>query len=214
MKQITSKSVKNPLAMIAIFSTISEMAMSYTIVNIPLEIQKIFIWFVVTFPFVLVVGFFFVMYRKPAVLFSPSDYKQDEMYINSINTHQPQNNLKIEQIEESVKILQDAIEKIISTGNYDSSIENEFSETRRKLDFLHAMQQNNLFSFLKNELAISDEDIVQIIKTTKEIRELPFLIMEMTDDQWKSKRMAEVLNQFPSVISDFEQLRQIICGEK
>lgn len=208
------KSVKNPLAMIAIFAGISEVAMSCTLGNLSIELQKIFIWFVVTFPFVLVGGFFFVLYRKPAVLFSPSDYEQDETYLNSIS-NQPSNqaNLKVEQIEESVKVLQDFMEQIISTGNQNVELENSFVETRKKLDSMHAMQHNNLYSFLKNEIELSTDDIIELIPKTKDIRELPLGIMELTKDQWKSTRVEGILNQFPGVISDFEQLSKIIVGE-
>ena len=206
--------MKNPLAMIAIFAGIAEVAMSYVLGNIPIELQKIFIWFVVTFPFVLVGGFFFVLYRKPAVLFSPSDYEKDEMYLNSISNQLPnQANLKVEQLEESVKILQDFMEKIIATGNHSSEIETNFAETRKKLDSLHAMQQNNLFAFMKNELKLSAEDIIKLITRTKDIRELPLGVTELTNDQWKSERVERILNQFPSVLSDFEQLTKIIIGE-
>ncbi len=214
MKQKIPKSVKNPLAMIALFAGISEIAMSYTLVNIPIELQRIFIWFVMSFPFVLVGAFFFVLYTKPAVLFAPSDYDKDEMYLNSIS-NQPtiQENLKVEQIEESVKVLQDFMEQVIATGNHNSEIETNFVETRRKLDSLHTMQHNNLFSFLKKEIELGTENIFQLIQGAKDIRELPLAVMEMTNDQWKSDRMEKVLIQFPAVFNDFDQLTKIINGE-
>lgn len=215
MKQKTSQAVKNPLAMIAIFAGISEVAMSYVLGNISTKLQGIFIWFVVTFPFVLVGGFFFILYRKPAALFSPSDYEKDEMYLNSIsNQLSNQENLKVQQLEESVKILQDFMEKIIATGNHSTEIETNFAETRKKLDSLHAMQQNNLFAFMKNELELNTEDIIKLITRTKDIRKLSLEVRELTKDQWKSERVEKIINQFPSVLSDFEQLTKIIIGEQ
>ncbi len=206
--------MKNPLAMIAIFAGISEIAMSYTLVNIPIELQRMFIWFVMSFPFVLVGSFFFILYRKPAVLFSPSDYDKDEMYLNSIsNESSNQEMLKVEQIEESVKVLQDFMEQIIATGNHNSEIESNFAETRRELNSLHTMQLNNLFSFLKKEIELGTDNIIKLIKEAKDIRELPFAVMEMTNDKWKSERMERVLTQFPGVFSDFEHLTKVINGE-
>ena len=102
-------SVKNPLAVIVIFAGISEVAMTVTLVQLPLEMQKIFIWFVMLFPLILVGAFFFILYKKPAVLFSPSDYKKDEMYLVSIDSQKNIEEIviKVDQQEEVLNTIQD-----------------------------------------------------------------------------------------------------------
>lgn len=84
MPELRTPSVKNPLVLIAVFAGVSEVAMAVTLIKLPESIQGIFVWFVMGFPLVLVLGFFFVLYRKPAVLFSPGDYEREEMYLESI----------------------------------------------------------------------------------------------------------------------------------
>ncbi len=61
--------VKNPLAMVAVFSSISEIAMAFVITKLSENLQEVFIWFVMCFPTVLVFIFFYILYNKPAVFF-------------------------------------------------------------------------------------------------------------------------------------------------
>ena len=70
--------------MIAMFAAIAEIAMAVVLLQLPEPLQSTFIWFVMAFPMVLVIGFYIVLYRKPAALFSPSDYKDDQLYLRSI----------------------------------------------------------------------------------------------------------------------------------
>lgn len=207
-------SVKNPLAMIAIFAGISEIAMSITLLKIPESLQSTFIWFVMSFPFVLVGAFYFVLYRKPAVLFSPSDYAKDEMYLTSINgTSQATNDLKIKQLQESVTVLQDFMEQVVSTNNSNTGIEKKFAEAKQRLESIHQMEYNALFSFLTNEIELTNEQVVEIIKTCESINCLPEAIYHLTNDKWKSERVDSVLKNFTESSSDFLKLLSIIRGD-
>jgi hypothetical protein len=69
--------VKNPLAMVAIFAALSELAMAYVIINLPERLQVIFIWFVMGFPAGLVLAFFFVLYSTFGVV---SKVAEKEIY--------------------------------------------------------------------------------------------------------------------------------------
>jgi hypothetical protein len=75
---------RTPLSIIAIFASLSEIAMTVTLLKIDKEMQSIFIWFVMLFPIILVACFFYTLYTKPAVLFSPLDYENDITYLSSI----------------------------------------------------------------------------------------------------------------------------------
>ena len=63
--------VQNPLTIIAIFAGIAEIAGTTVLLGLPLEIQRVFVWFVISFPFLLVVAFFCsVTSKSPSALCS------------------------------------------------------------------------------------------------------------------------------------------------
>ncbi|GGI98397.1 homeobox domain-containing protein [Paenibacillus hunanensis] len=73
--------VQNPLTIIAIFAGIAEIAGTTVLLGLPLEIQKIFVWFVISFPFLLVGAFFAVLLLNHRVLYAPSDFSNEEHFI-------------------------------------------------------------------------------------------------------------------------------------
>lgn len=73
--------VSNPLTIIAIFSGLAEMLATVALIQSPPEIQSIFVYFVMAFPTVLVLLFFFVLYFKNTVLYAPSDYENQAHYL-------------------------------------------------------------------------------------------------------------------------------------
>lgn len=205
-----TKGIKNPLVLIAVFAGISEVAMAVTLVQLPEKIQSVFVWFVMLFPIILVLGFFFVLYKRPAVLFSPSDYKNEEMYLSSIGGNQAvtEQSKKIEQLEESLKIIQVYIEN----SDLDNGKQSDFSETWRQLEALHHMESNGLYMFLKNELVLSSKEISGIIQRSDSSKELPELILEISNNSWKAERMNGVLKLFPNVFSDYNALKQVVSS--
>ena len=73
--------VSNPLTIIAIFSGLAELLATVALTQLPLEVQKIFVYFVMVFPLVIVLLFFFVLYFKNGVLYAPSDYDDPDHYL-------------------------------------------------------------------------------------------------------------------------------------
>jgi hypothetical protein len=73
--------VSNPLTIIAIFAALSEIAATTALAFIAKELQPIFIWFVMLFPFILVSAFFFTLNKNPKVFYAPSDFKDDKSYL-------------------------------------------------------------------------------------------------------------------------------------
>tara|TARA_B100000929_G_scaffold271724_1_gene242795 strand:- start:1728 stop:2279 length:552 start_codon:yes stop_codon:yes gene_type:complete len=78
--------VSNPLTIIAIFAGTAEAFAAVALVALPLEIQSIFVYFVMLFPLVIVLAFFAVLVLKPHVLYAPSDFDDQEHFleVNSI----------------------------------------------------------------------------------------------------------------------------------
>ncbi len=80
------KKVSNPLTIIAIFAALAEVASSVVLVSLTESVQLIFVWFVMAFPFMLVLAFFVVLYKKPNNLYAPSDFKDEKNYLSVIDT--------------------------------------------------------------------------------------------------------------------------------
>lgn len=80
--------ISNPLTIVAIFAALAEVASSVVLVMLPESVQAVFIWFVMIFPFMLVVVFFVVLYKKPEVLYAPSDFKDESNFISIIDRRQ------------------------------------------------------------------------------------------------------------------------------
>ncbi|MBF4391483.1 ArsR family transcriptional regulator, partial [Vibrio anguillarum] len=76
--------VSNPLTIIAIFSGVAECFATVALINLPQEMQAIFIYFVMFFPILIVVAFFIVLFFKPYVLYAPSDYKDEGMFLTTL----------------------------------------------------------------------------------------------------------------------------------
>ncbi|MET3678347.1 MULTISPECIES: winged helix-turn-helix domain-containing protein [unclassified Pseudomonas] len=76
--------VSNPLTVVAIFSTLAEGFATISLINLPPEIQSIFVYFVMAFP-ILIVGIFFALLNwNHTVLYAPSDFEDEEMYLESL----------------------------------------------------------------------------------------------------------------------------------
>lgn len=212
MKTNISNSVKNPLAVVAIFAGISEVAMSITLIQLPEDCQKIFIWFVMLFPALLVVIFFFILYTKPAVLFSPSDYKEDETYISSIRraNNMTEVDRRLKRLEEVTLTLQTYMEKVVTEISPESSAE-IISEQQKRLDFIrqiYNMESNHLYSFLNREVDLSPDTIIEMISKAEDIQNLGELVLEKTKSNSMKERVERIIQRFPRVRNDFDQLKK------
>jgi ribosomal protein S25 len=77
--------VSNPLTIIAVFSGLAEGLATVSLIKLPLELQEKFIYFVMTFPTLLVFLFFGVLIFKPKVLYAPSDFDNEDNYLKANN---------------------------------------------------------------------------------------------------------------------------------
>ncbi|MCL2461875.1 MAG: hypothetical protein FWF44_04355 [Defluviitaleaceae bacterium] len=73
--------VTNPLTIIGIFCGIAEVAGTTVLAFLPQELQSVFIWFVMLFPALILLLFFGTLFFKPTVLYSPSDYRSDDSFV-------------------------------------------------------------------------------------------------------------------------------------
>lgn len=76
--------VSNPLTIVAIFAGLAEAFATIALVNVPHDIQQVFVYFVMGFPALIVLLFFSVLNWNHTVLYAPSDFDDESMYLESI----------------------------------------------------------------------------------------------------------------------------------
>lgn len=92
------KAVNNPLTIIAIFSALAEVAGTVAIKLVAPELQHTFIWFVMGFPVLIVLAFFFTLNFNPKVLYAPSDFKDETNFVNVLSGVKQEVSLNLEEV--------------------------------------------------------------------------------------------------------------------
>lgn len=72
--------VKNPLTVIAIFAGLAEVSGTVVLPFLKDDTQQTYVWFLMTFPCLLVVLFFVTLMVKHYVLYAPSDFRDDKLF--------------------------------------------------------------------------------------------------------------------------------------
>lgn len=78
--------VKNPLTVIAVFAGIAETSGTAILPFLEPSNQSVYIWFLMLFPIVLVVLFFWTLNNNHKVLYAPSDFIDENNFIDIIKT--------------------------------------------------------------------------------------------------------------------------------
>ena len=126
--------VQNPLTIIAVFAGLAESMATIALIQLPAEMQSIFIYFVMAFPSAIVAVFFLVLVFKNHVLYAPSDFN-DERHFLSINKL----NKAIE--EEAEKVLKE-------TGKF--SVEEIKKHTEElKVAILKSSLSKNILNYMR-----------------------------------------------------------------
>lgn len=76
--------IKNPLTIIAIFAAIAEISGTLVLPFIATSNQSIYVWFLIVFPVLLIILFFLTLNFNHKVLYAPSDYKNEENFLQSL----------------------------------------------------------------------------------------------------------------------------------
>ncbi|WP_338542784.1 winged helix-turn-helix domain-containing protein [Paenibacillus tundrae] len=161
--------VQNPLTIIAIFAGIAEIAGTGVLLGLPLEIQSTFIWFVMLFPVGLVTAFFLVLLFKHNVLYAPSDFVDENNFMNLLQNKKVQNDLievvdLLQQIKENNTtneqlkgVLNEVMLKLERTKESNEDIIDNFNEINKINKFLS-------YSVEKSSLEI-DTNLIEVIKS-------------------------------------------------
>lgn len=127
--------INNPLTIIAIFAGLAEVAGTAALSLMDGETQKIFIWFVMLFPAVLVILFFITLNFNAKVLYAPSDFKDEENFLDTLGVSK--------NLEKIQKELESAEKEIVRQILTEIKSENEKSK-------LSAVVQNRLGAVQEN----------------------------------------------------------------
>lgn len=107
--------VKNPLSVIALFAGVAEISGTSVLPFIDSEHQKLYIWFLMLFPFTLVLLFFATLNWNHKALYAPSDYKSDESFQKNVNSPR-------DGIASMEKVIEEKVNEAFKTsGDVDSS---------------------------------------------------------------------------------------------
>lgn len=91
--------VKNPLTIIAVFAGLTETVGVGILPFLEDQNQRFFLWFLVTYPFFLLVLFFATLWIKPQVLYAPSDFKDERNFMDLFTPASLEETLKKEEKE-------------------------------------------------------------------------------------------------------------------
>lgn len=108
------KKISNPLTIIGVFAGIAEVAGTSVLPLVSDSLQKIFIWYVMGFPVLLVLLFFITLNVNPKVLYAPSDFKDEKNFMALIKQADKIIDDVVREspsVEKAIKPLEELIEK-------------------------------------------------------------------------------------------------------
>jgi hypothetical protein len=166
------RSIHNPLTVIAIFAALAEIAGTVALATVAPQFQGIFIWFVMLFPTFLVAFFFLTLNFNPRVLYAPSDFKNEENFLNIIA---------------GSRRLTSSLETIdISIDKFKRDV---MSELRKEIDSLREVDRERISDTLERQLEVIRGQIEQTRLSAEE------LSSELTSESYpQSSLQARILS--------------------
>jgi len=149
--------IKNPLTIIAMFAGLVEISATAGLGFISAENQSTYIWFLICFPTLLLILFFWTLNFNHRVLYAPSDYQNDENFLRSLPRATPlEKTLKVE-----AEIAADKLEEVAEddTATPDAPGSSEPSEdlyrklVNRSGQATYMLAEELIFEKLSNEFA-------------------------------------------------------------
>lgn len=154
--------IKNPLTIIAIFAAVAEISGTIVLPFVSSDNQSIYVWFLVSFPLLLIVMFFLTLNFNNKVLYAPSDYQNEENFVKSFRYASVSE--KVTKLNQSMilsenfnaKSLADFGSHLFAEGSEDEeqSIMTTKTHDYLKLQFKHMFVNEMVFELLRNEFAV------------------------------------------------------------
>ncbi len=170
--------IKNPLTVISRFAAIAEISGTAVLPFIAPENQATYIWFLMTFPVLLVGAFFLTLNFNHKTLYAPSDYKNQNHFLNlfgivtpnerdeKLNAEVQEADATLQPLEESpvveqpapipedppIPVVADQAETIESANSQEENItDSDHPLTETKFDFEGFKKRSNIESIAKLE---------------------------------------------------------------
>lgn len=127
--------VKNPLSVIAIFAGVAEISGTGVLPFIDPANQELYIWFLMLFPFTLVLLFFGTLNLNHKALYAPSDYKSDESFQQNVNGARSQR----EGIASMEKLIESKVTEVLHSSDNNQppeSIAQKITESIKTSSFI------------------------------------------------------------------------------
>lgn len=174
MERNTAKfSPRNALGVISLFVGVVELAFAYPVTVLAGSTQIVFVIFMVSFPVLVLSGFFFVLLRYPENFYSPSDFEDPQAFTRLVERRDKKLdehlNKRTKEFENLSKALQDALEnyklalekieiKVRELPELDrDTLEIDFNRVANLLEeaqeFLKSYNSRNLESYFQHTLS-------------------------------------------------------------
>lgn len=187
------KHISNPLTIVAIFAALAELAGTVSPTTIDKRYHIVIVSFLVLFPTLLVVLFFFTLWCRPWVLYGPSDFQNEEHFLEMF-TNAQKSSIELDRINAQ---FQDSNKKIINevlsgnnsqkrdTNQISEILNNEAAQMISRIDSArsslehyamgilpHALPQSRLQNDIFHELRKNPEALSfsQICEKIKRVR--------------------------------------------
>jgi len=157
------KKINNPLTIIAIFAALAEVNATVALGLMDKNLHYIFIWFIIGFPTILVICFFLTLNFNTKVMYSPSDYKEDKSFMDSLFGGNYGNKIEtkgesdfsnlFEELEQKItNKLTQKFEQIKESDPANNNIQEEINKINIKQITGESIQELRLEPILKGEL--------------------------------------------------------------
>lgn len=126
--------IKNPLTLISIFASIAETSGAAILPFIEISNQSVYIWFLMLFPVLVVIIFFITLNFNHRALYAPSDYKDENNFVNPFGKASP---------EEQGRKLLNEVKEVEAENNNDEFSSTEIGNQKENLN--SEIEQKNDF---------------------------------------------------------------------
>lgn len=154
--------VKNPLTVIAIFAGTAEISGTAVLPLLEATSQSIYIWFLMLFPFTLIGLFFITLNWNHKVLYAPSDFKDEDHFLNILQKATVKD--KLEKINDETQEEGDSEEPPIS-----NDAEEQVATSNQTLEPTNSSSTNSDEHPIKAALQLIESDSQVTDKETREL---------------------------------------------
>ncbi len=82
--------IRNPLTVIAVFAGLAEVSGTVVLPFLDKGMQQTYVWFLMFFPFVLVMAFFLTLNFNRRALYAPSDFREEQHFVDLASAASPE----------------------------------------------------------------------------------------------------------------------------